>query len=321
MHETKEKQSTEHVKGSSVKKWHRVQTAERVVVKYLDRTARAPTATITQWCRRCQTRRPRIRRCKLPQSGAERAGKTRQFSRVSRERENRAHRCPQPKEGEKSHEQSVRRVIWLRESNKRIEKLHREVAYWSRLQWETAVWSFREREREKQTEVDRVCANQVQDRPQDCLSWKEIVWVSASEWEQAQDDCGERLRTFRACLAPSSFRKKQTSCKSEINADSKTNQKNLTNAETEMVCVVTKTFGEKTVRQKSLAIDVEEMVSELSEAEKSWILPCRQSIKSDRGSESEKWWTVPNKWWRYHDWDNVKFLNDVNNLELFNEAV
>ena len=41
---------------------------------------------------------------------------------MSRERENRAHRCPQPKEEEKSHEQSVRRVIWLRESNKRIEK-------------------------------------------------------------------------------------------------------------------------------------------------------------------------------------------------------
>ena len=38
-----------------------------------------------------------------------------------------------------------------------------------------------------------------------------------------------------------------------------------------MVCVVTKTFGKKTVRQKSLAVDVEEMVSELSEAEKSWI--------------------------------------------------
>ena len=63
-----------------------------------------------------------------------------------------------------------------------------------------------------------------------------------------------------------------------------------------MVCLVTKTFGEKTVRQKSLAVDVEVMVSELSEAEKSWIasslvsvLPCRQSVKSDRGSESKKW--------------------------------
>ena len=33
-----------------------------------------------------------------------------------------------------------------------------------------------------------------------------------------------------------------------------------------MVCVVIKNFGEKTVRQKSLAVDVEEMVSELSEA-------------------------------------------------------
>ena len=38
-----------------------------------------------------------------------------------------------------------------------------------------------------------------------------------------------------------------------------------------MVCVVTNTFGKKTVRQKSFAVDVEEMVSELSEAEKSWI--------------------------------------------------
>ena len=95
-----------------------------------------------------------------------------------------------------------------------------------------------------------------------------------------------------------------------------------------MVCVVTKTFGEKTVRQKSLAVDVEEMVSELSESEKSWIaswmvsvLPCRQSVESDRGSKSKKWWTVPKKWWRCHDWDDAKLLNDDNNLELFNKAV
>ena len=52
----------------------------------------------------------------------------------------------------------------------------------------------------------------------------------------------------------------------------------------------------KTGRQKGLAVDVVEMVSELSEATKSWItswmvsvLPCRQSVKSDRGSESKKW--------------------------------
>ena len=49
-----------------------------------------------------------------------------------------------------------------------------------------------------------------------------------------------------------------------------------------MVCVVTKTFGEKTVRQKSLAVDVEEMVSELSEAEKS----CRSTeVLSRRSGE------------------------------------
>ena len=59
--------------------------------------------------------------------------------------------------------------------------------------------------------------------------------------------------------------------KSEITADSKTNQLNLTNAETEVECVVTKTFGEKTIRQKSLAVDVEEMVSDLSEAATPWI--------------------------------------------------
>ena len=33
----------------------------------------------------------------------------------------------------------------------------------------------------EETEVDRVCANQVQDRPQGCMSWQEIVRVSASE--------------------------------------------------------------------------------------------------------------------------------------------
>ena len=55
--------------------------------------------------------------------------------------------------------------------------------------------------------------------------------------------------------------------KGEITADSKTNQQSLTTAETEVGCVVTTTFGERTVRQKSLAVDVEEMESELSEAE------------------------------------------------------
>ena len=59
--------------------------------------------------------------------------------------------------------------------------------------------------------------------------------------------------------------------KSEITVDSKTNQQSLTNAETEVECVVTKTFGKKTGWQKSLAVDVEEMVSELSEAAKPWI--------------------------------------------------
>ena len=54
--------------------------------------------------------------------------------------------------------------------------------------------------------------------------------------------------------------------KGEIAADLKTNQQSLTNAETEVECVVIKTFGLKTVRQKSLAVDVEKVVSELSEA-------------------------------------------------------
>ena len=54
--------------------------------------------------------------------------------------------------------------------------------------------------------------------------------------------------------------------KSEITVDSKMNQQSLTNAETEVECVVIKNFGVKTVRQKSLAVDVEKVVSELSEA-------------------------------------------------------
>ena len=59
--------------------------------------------------------------------------------------------------------------------------------------------------------------------------------------------------------------------KSEITVDSKANQQSLTNAETEVECVATKTFGKKTVWQKSLAVDVEKMVSVLSEAAKPWI--------------------------------------------------
>ena len=59
--------------------------------------------------------------------------------------------------------------------------------------------------------------------------------------------------------------------KGEITADLKTNQQGPTNAVTEVECVVTKTFGEKTVREKSLAVDVVVMVSALSEVTKSWI--------------------------------------------------
>ena len=59
--------------------------------------------------------------------------------------------------------------------------------------------------------------------------------------------------------------------KSEIPVASKTYQQNLTNVETEVECVVTKTLGKKTVWQKSLAVDVEEMVSVLSEGAKPWI--------------------------------------------------
>ena len=51
--------------------------------------------------------------------------------------------------------------------------------------------------------------------------------------------------------------------KNEITADSKTIQQGFTNAETEVVSVVTKTFEEK----NSSAVDVEEIEPELSEAE------------------------------------------------------
>ena len=52
-----------------------------------------------------------------------------------------------------------------------------------------------------------------------------------------------------------------------LRTDSKTSHQGLTNAETEEMSVLTKTIEEKTVRQMSLAVDVEEMESERSEAE------------------------------------------------------
>ena len=56
--------------------------------------------------------------------------------------------------------------------------------------------------------------------------------------------------------------------KDEITANSKnSSHQGLTNAETEETSVVTKTFEEKMVWQMSLAIDVEVMESERSEAE------------------------------------------------------
>ena len=85
--------------------------------------------------------------------------------------------------------------------------------------------------------------------------------------------------------------------KGETTADSKTNQQSLTSAETKVVCFVTKTFGEKTVLQKSLSVDVEEMVSatESSECEE------RQRLKAEEVMTSR---------------DNAKLLNDDNNLEF-----
>ena len=84
--------------------------------KYLERKARASTAN-----RRSHSGVGGARRG-VREYGAVNHHKVELKEQAKRERENRAHRCPQPKEGEKSHEQSVRRVIWLRESNKRIEK-------------------------------------------------------------------------------------------------------------------------------------------------------------------------------------------------------
>ena len=60
---------------------------ERVVVKCLDRKTRAPTANrrLHSGVRRCQTSRPRIRRYKLPKSGAKRVGKNETIQQTNRE--------------------------------------------------------------------------------------------------------------------------------------------------------------------------------------------------------------------------------------------
>ena len=109
--------------------------------------------------------------------------------------------------------------------------------------------------------------------------------------------------------------------KSEITADSKKkkNQQNLTNAETEVECVVIKTFGEKTVRQKSLAVDVQEMVSELSEAAKPWITSwvVLSNIKSSEREERQRLRAEEVVTSR----DNAKLFNVDNNLELFKKVV
>ena len=55
--------------------------------------------------------------------------------------------------------------------------------------------------------------------------------------------------------------------KDEITAELKNSYQCPTNAETEEMYVLTKTFEEKTVLQTSLAVDVEEMELERSEAE------------------------------------------------------
>ena len=98
--------------------------------------------------------------------------------------------------------------------------------------------------------------------------------------------------------------------KDEISADSKTNQQCLTNAETRMVCVVTNTFEEETVRQNSLAVDVEEMESELSDA---------KSTNTTKSSECEERQRLRAKE-VVTSRDNAKLLNDDYNLELFKEA-
>ena len=64
----------------------RAQTADRVVVKYLDRKREhLPRTDDHAVVSEVPDGSPRVRRCKLPQSGGERAEKTRQFSRPDRE--------------------------------------------------------------------------------------------------------------------------------------------------------------------------------------------------------------------------------------------
>ena len=87
--------------------------------------------------------------------------------------------------------------------------------------------------------------------------------------------------------------------------------------------VVTKTFEEKTVRQMSLAIDVEVMESERSEAEsifwqiEIWLTSCmvdvpprRQCVMSSRRLSVEE--VVDSR-------GNIKSLNDEDNLEFIQQ--
>ena len=91
--------------------------------------------------------------------------------------------------------------------------------------------------------------------------------------------------------------------KDEMTADSKNNQQGLADAETEVVFVVTKAFEEKTVRQKSLAVDVEGNSIKLNGESSTKSPDCeeQQRLKAEEVVTSR---------------DNAKLLNDDDNLEV-----
>ena len=75
--------------------------------------------------------------------------------------------------------------------------------------------------------------------------------------------------------------------KDEMTTDSKINQQGHTNAETEEMSVLTKTVEEKTVRQTSSVVDVEEMKSERYETESTLLADGELAYKMDGESTTQ----------------------------------
>ena len=111
----------------------------------------------------------------------------------------------------------------------------------------------------------------------------------------------------------------------EEELDRKTNHQGLMKAKTEEISVLTKAIEEKTVRQGTLAVEVEKMKSELSEAERTLLADEQLASKlAGNCTTQASEWEVRQRMRAEElvaSQETIKLLNDDDSLELFKETL